>query len=166
MRLTGLGLASIGIVIIGTATSYPQIRGNQIKAAHKEAVTRMVKECRVLPEGQDVQAGFYYASYLDPSKKWTDANTGKAVFEGALLRDGIAKSVCSLRGTAAEIGPNGVAQNVRSINPTEMRRMLKERYPEGIPFSDMAIASRVWVPNFEARAHQAEKPKTTMEIGK
>lgn len=165
MRLTGLGLTTVGVLFLGTAFSYPQIRGTQIKAAHAEAVSRMVKDCRVLPAGQNVAAGFYYAQYLDPAKKWTDANTGKPIVEGALLSGGVAKSICSLGGSAAELGPNGAAQNVRSIPAPDMRKMLRDRYPNGVPPEDMAVMSIVWKPNFEARVKEKAKPRE-MEIGK
>lgn len=165
MRLTGLGLSSIAILLFGTAFSYPQIRGNQIKASHSEAVGRMVKDCRVLPAGQNVQPGFYYSQYLDPAKKWVDGNTGKPIAEGGLLSGGVAKSICSLGGSAAELGPNGVAQNVRSIPAPDMRKMLRDRYPQGVPPEDMATVSIKWKPNFEARVQEKTKPRE-MEITK
>lgn len=167
MRVTSLGLITIGTLLIATAASYPQLKGNAIKGAHKEASKRAIAQCRVLPEGQDVQAGYYYAQMLDPSKKWVQPDTGKPTIEGPLLAPVATKSICSLGGSFGEIGANGVAINVRSIDGVDMRSALAARFPKGVPFTDMGTLSQRWVPNFEARVRKEKgAPKTTMEIRK
>jgi hypothetical protein len=164
MRVTGLGLGTVGLLLCATAMSYPSIKGNQVKAAHQDAFTRAITNCKVLMTGQSVQQGYYYAQMLDPSQKWVDAKTGKPVFEGALLQPVATKSICALDGSFGEIGASGVAQNVRSVSGEEMRAALKKRFGPEVTFVDMATVSRRFVPNFEKRNKQQSKPRKGMGI--
>jgi hypothetical protein len=144
--------------------SYPSIKGNQVRAAHQDAFTRAITNCKVLAAGQSVQQGYYYAQMLDPSQKWVDSKTGKPVFEGPLLQPVATKSICALDGSFGEIGASGVAQNVRSVSGEDMRIALKKRFGDEVTFVDMATVSRRFLPNFEQRNKQQSKPKTGMEI--
>jgi hypothetical protein len=164
VRVTGLGLGTVGLLLCATAMSYPSIKGNQVRAAHQDAFTRAITNCKVLPSEQSVQQGYYYAHRLDPSQKWIDAKTGKPVFEGALLQPVATKSICALDGSFGEIGASGVAQNVRSVSGEEMRAALKKRFNGEVTYIDMATVSRRFVPNFNQRNKQKSKPKTGMEI--
>jgi hypothetical protein len=164
VRITGLGLVTVGLLLCATAMSYPSIKGNQVKAAHQDAFTRAITNCKVLPSDQSVQQGYYYAQMLDPSQKWVDSKTGKPVFEGALLQPVATKSICALDGSFGEIGASGVAQNIRSVSGEEMRAALKKRFGGEVTFIDMATMSRRFLPNFDQRNKQKSKPKTGMEI--
>jgi hypothetical protein len=167
MRITGLGPTTIGVLLLATAASYPQLKGNSIAATHKEAAKRAISNCRVLPEGEDVLAGYYYGQLLDPSKRWVEPKTGKTTIEGALLAPVATKSICSLGGSFGEVGASGVAQNVRSIDGAEMRKELTARFKGQVPFTDMATISLRFRPDFKARVQkEKEQPKKTMEIGK
>jgi hypothetical protein len=143
--------------------SYPSIKGNQVKAAHQDAFTRAITNCKVLPSDQSVQQGYYYAQMLDTSQKWVDTKTGKPVFEGALLQPVATKSICALDGSFGEIGASGVAQNVRSVSGEDMRAALKKRFNDEVTYIDMATISRRFLPNFEQR-NKKSKLRKGMEI--
>lgn len=151
-----LEICSAVILSVAFLASYPVIHTNKTKVSHGQVASARAKNCLLLGPDERIQEGYNYADRLDPSQKWV--RNGQPTIEGNLLQG--MKSICDLSGNTAEVGTGGFAQNSRSMSSDDMRKEIKQRFPNGeVPFSSMATQSKLFIPDFKKREEDAKKSK-------
>jgi hypothetical protein len=154
VKFTGLSIwCSLGL-IVSVIASYPRISAAKQQSEHFTVAKEVSQKCLLVEEGQ-IAEGFFYAARLDPTKQWYWQ--GKPTTEGQLL-SGNNQFLCDSQGNTAEVGRNGVAQNVRTVTPEQMREWLKKRFGgESVNFSLVAVRSTRFLPNFEKREQERKE---------
>ena len=148
MQIGRLSIIVAGILLVGAMSSKTRISQSLTRSSHSNIARERAQNCLWLEPGQTIKEGYFYAHRLDPSKKWYFA--GAETIEGNLL-SGINQTLCDLSGNTAEVGPSGVAQNVRSATAKDLGEIFRSLYPDGPKFTQVATESLRFRPNFQKR---------------